>query len=76
MVGDEDVQEVWRVLAIDIDSDEEADELLFDLVDMWVTMRGFALVSMWMEEYKRAKDKTVDKSKALRKELELEASEA
>ena len=52
------------------------DELLFDLVNMWVTMRGFALVSMWMEGYKRAKDKTVDKSKALRKELELEASEA
>ena len=40
VVGDEDVQEVWRVLAIGIDGNEEADELLFDLVDMWVVCFG------------------------------------
>ena len=39
------------------------------LVDMWVTMRGFALTSKWMEEYKLEKEKALKKSKSLRKEL-------
>ena len=53
---------------------EEAVKLLTEIVDMWVTMRGFAITSKWMEEYKKAKKKTTKKSKSLRGELKDDKS--
>ena len=34
-----------------------------------MTMRGFSIASKWMEDYKQAKNKTIKKTKCLRKEL-------
>ena len=42
-------------------SEEDASELLFRIVEMWVTVRGFSITSKWMEEYKQAKEKVVKK---------------
>ena len=36
---------------------------------MWVTIRGFSLASTWLEQYKKAEQLNVAKSKALRKKL-------
>lgn len=76
IVGDADVQQHWCMAAVDIMDEEDADELLKMIVDLWITMRGFAITSLWMEEYKRATAKNVDKSKSLRKELQATSSEA
>ena len=56
----------WDVIATGI---EDAAELLAMVVDLWVTIRGFSLTSKWLEEYKLAKHKTLQKSKPLRDEL-------
>ena len=35
----------------------DEDDLLHRMVDMWITIRGFAITSKWMEDYKRVKKK-------------------
>ncbi len=69
IVIDEMVQTKWRSEGASIVDEEGGNELLCKIVSMWVTMRGFSITSKWMEDYKRAKNKTVKKSKNLRKEL-------
>jgi len=44
--------------------DEEQEALLSMIVELWVTIRGFAYVSGWMEQYKQATKKSLQKSKA------------
>ena len=73
IMSDDTVRQYWDVVSIDV-SDEYAEELLYMMVDMWLTMRGFAITSKWMEEYKEAMSKTVKKSKSLRKSLKGSAS--
>ena len=46
--------------------EEDALDLLYVIIECWVTMRGFALTSTWLEEYKRA---TAKKKKGLHTEL-------
>lgn len=43
--------------------------LLKEIVELYVTVRGQAFVSSCMELYKQAHKKTVQKKRALRKEL-------
>lgn len=69
LLTDETVQQYWWTICID-GCEEDAEELMTLIIDMWVTMRGFTITSMWMEEYKRATSKNVKKSKSLRKELQ------
>ena len=57
------------MLATDITKEEDALELLYVIIECWVTMRGFALTSMWLEEYRRATAKNLKKRKGLRTEL-------
>ncbi len=65
IVRDDAVQLKWRQLATDIVDEEDANECLHRIVDMWVKIRGFAVTSKWMVDYKVAKGKTVKKSKCL-----------
>ena len=51
---DIDVQFYWTLISQDID-EEDAIELLTEICDMWVTIRGFSMASTWLEEYKRRK---------------------
>jgi len=46
---------------------EERDFLLKLIVELWVTIRGFAYASGWMEEHKQVNKKMVQKSKGVRK---------
>ena len=65
---DEDVTYSWHVLASDWQPEES--KLLFSIVvDLWVTMRGFAYASAWMEEHKIDSQKNIQKSKGLRKTI-------
>jgi hypothetical protein len=76
IMNDTDVEFNWCMLSVDIREEEDALELLQIIVESWVTMRGFALTSMWMEEYKRATRKNVKKGKSLCKELQKAAQPA
>ena len=61
------------MLAIDIKNESEADELLHEIVSLWVTIRGFAVTSFWLEQYQIVQKRTVKKSKSLRKTLDKES---
>ena len=50
--------------------EEESKTLFAMVVDLWVTMRGFAYASSWMELYKQTSKKAVQKSKGLRRKLQ------
>ncbi len=41
-------------MATDIVDEEDVNELLHRIVDMWVKIRGFAITSEWMADYKVA----------------------
>lgn len=69
ILEDEDVQFNWTLISQDLDSYEEAQELLHEIVQLWVTVRGFSIASMWMETYKQATKQTKQKSMGLRKHL-------
>ena len=72
IIEDEDVQFYWSMFAVNIES-EESSELLRAIVQLWVTIRGFATTSAWMEDYKRASQKTTKAKKGLRKQLHQSA---
>ena len=66
---DSDVQFYWTLVSQDVDEENEAIKLLEEIVTTWVTIRGFSLASTWLEQYKKAKQLNVAKSKVLRKNL-------
>ena len=65
---DEDVLFYWSMVSADWD-EEESEALLAMIVNLWVTIRGFSYASAWMEQYKAANHKSVQKSKGVRKKL-------
>ena len=48
----EEVQFYWCLLSPDIDNHEQSQELLSEIITLWVTVRGFSLTASWMEEFK------------------------
>ncbi|KAL5518083.1 hypothetical protein EMCRGX_G003761 [Ephydatia muelleri] len=64
----EDVLFHWSLIAATWD-DEEAAKLMTMIVELWVTVRGFSLASAWIEQYKGATKKTLQKAKPLRKQI-------
>ena len=68
-LSNDSIQFHWTLISQDMDSEEESQELLREVVNKWVTIRGFAIASMWMEVYKQACKETTAKSTGLRKHL-------
>ena len=66
IIDDDDVQFNWSV---DIEDESHSAELRHILVQKWITIRGFGIASLWLEEHKRASKQTTKRKKALRKEL-------
>lgn len=66
VVKDEDVQFHWTLASQDIDTEEEADKLLEEMIHKWITVRGFAIAA---SAYKTANQQTTKKSTSLRKHL-------
>ncbi len=46
----DDVQFYWTLLAHNIDDLEKSEALLTDVVNLWVTIRGFSIAASWLEE--------------------------
>lgn len=69
VTSNDDVQWSWTLISECIDSEEDAIELLQELVTLWVTVRGFSVTATWIETYKRESKKTTKKTPALRKGL-------
>ena len=63
VIKDDDVQFWWSMVAYDIDDVTENTDLLHIIVDLWITIRGFAITSTWIEQYKLAQKTSVKKSK-------------
>ncbi len=63
---DDDVLLYWSMASGDWDK-EESQALLNLIVDLWITIRGFSYASAWMEQYKAAICKSVQKFKGVRK---------
>lgn len=66
---DSTVQTGWSPLIGAIDEDDDAQELLGAIVELWVTIRGHLLTATWLKDYKKATKKSVKKSKRLRKSI-------
>ena len=67
MVHNEDVLFYWSMISADWE--EEGDVLLQMIIEHWVTVYGFSYTSAFLEKYKKANKKTVQKSKGTRKNL-------
>ena len=65
---DEDVLFFWTILAAEWEQEEET-TLLPMVIELWLTIRGFSFCKSYLEMYKQASKKTVQKSKGLRKKL-------
>lgn len=72
IASDAEVQFWWAIVAIDVGDETEDADLLHEIVNSWVTIRGFSMTSNWLEQYKLAKKKSVKKTKSLRKGLQDE----
>ena len=68
ILENEDVSFYWSILSCDWEVDE-SQALLELVVDLFLTIRGFSYASAWMEKYKAATAKTLQKSKGFRKTL-------
>ena len=64
----EDVVFHWSIVSADWEK-EVAELLLGMIVELWVTVRGFAFACHWMEGYKQRQRKSTQKSKGVRKQL-------
>ena len=52
IANNEDIQQQWALLSVDIDKEEYAQELLDEICDIWLSTRCHALTRKWMETYK------------------------
>ena len=59
----------WSLLSHDIDDLEKSKALLLEIVQLWVTIRGFSMASSWLEDYKSLNKKGTKKSTGLRKSI-------
>ena len=66
--NDVDVLHAWCVCQRDME-DEERTELLKIILSTYITVRGFSFTRSFMELYKQLNSKTIQKSKALRKNI-------
>ena len=70
IVDDEDVKFQWSMMSLDIQDEDHSMELLKTIVEEWVKLRGFAVTSLWLGDYKRSTQETIKAKKGLRKELQ------
>ena len=68
VTSDNNVQFYWSMIAIDLDEDI-GQELLVEIVQLWLTVRGFSTAGAFVEQYKQATKKSTKKSTSLRKGL-------
>ena len=68
ILADEEIKFKWSLLSAEMD--EKAATLLFnEMVSLFITVRGFAFTTSYVEIYKQTQKKNLQKKKAIRKEL-------
>ncbi len=72
---DEDVQFHWTLLSQHIQDSESSDELLKEIIKLWITIRGFSITGYWMELYKEKEKNNIKKSRGLRKSVSRECED-
>lgn len=60
---DGSVQFQWSFVSIDLD--EVGNELLVEMVNLWLTLRGFSIAGAFVEQYKHCSKKGTKKSTGL-----------
>ena len=63
VVRSPDIQWHWTLVSQCMDSEDDAIELLKEIVTLWVTVRGFSITATWMEMYKQEKKENNNKEK-------------
>ena len=69
VLQNEEILFQWCMLTVDVD-DTDGAVVLGMLIKFWITIRGFSFTGAWLELYKQRKKKTLQKSKALRKDIQ------
>lgn len=69
VASDDDVQFLWALLSCDIREEDHAIILLKDILNLWLTIRGFSVAGAWVEQHKQKIKITTGKSKGLRRGL-------
>ena len=69
LAHNEDILFHWSIVSVDIDDNEIAQELLIEVLKLWVTIRGFSVAGMWNEQYKRICNEMTKGKSGLRKGL-------
>ena len=68
IVSDDDIQFYWSMISVDLDS-HVGEQLLQEIVQLWVTIRGFSTAGAFVEQDKQVTEKATKKSTGLRKGL-------
>ena len=68
IVSDDDIQFHWSVISVDLDH-HVGEQLLQEIVQLWLTIRGFSTAGAFVEQYKQITKKSTKKSTSLRKGL-------
>lgn len=75
VASDDNVQFHWTFLSVDIESEDQAVNLLKEIVGLWLTIRGFSIAGTWIEYYlKDSLTKESKKGKASAKSIKSKAS--
>lgn len=57
LVTDDDIQFFWSMISVDIDQHVGEQFLTAQIVQLWVTLRGFLTASAFVEQYKQVTKK-------------------
>ena len=66
VAASDNVQFFWTLLSVDISNEKTAIAVLREMIQLWITIRGFSIAKAWLEKY--LPDKKT-KEKGIRKEL-------
>ena len=71
ITSNDDILFYWSIASAEFGQEEEP--ILFqEITKLWITVRGFAYVSGWVEQYKQLKSSTLQKKRHYVKHLKLE----
>ena len=71
ITSDDDVLFYWLIVTADFEIDDQTihETLLHKIVELFFTVRGFSLASVWLEKYKQSTKKPTQRTKSLRRDL-------
>jgi len=50
----EQVQQKWSTISKEIIDPKPSNNLLTEIITLWITIRGFSLAATWLESYKKS----------------------